>query len=496
MNNNIILLPVLIPLIMGVTLIFFRKNIKLQRTLSGITSIILLIVSIYLTYIIYQDGIITLEIGNWPAPFSIVFVGDAFASLMVILSSIVGASCLFFAFQSITEEREKFFLYPFYFFLLTGVNGAFLTGDLFNLFVFYEVMLLSSYVLIVHGGKKYQLRESFKYVVINMVASALFLLGVAYIYSITGTVNMAHLAVIIGELEQKGVLTVVAILFLIVFGLKGALVPLHFWLPDSYVAPPTAITALLGGLLTKVGVYSILRTYTLIFTHNQDYTLQVVLILAGLTMFIGVIGAVSKFDFKQILAIHIVSQVGYMIMGLGIGTSLAIAGSIYMIAHNMVVKTSLFLFSGATEKITGTTNLRKMSGLLKTHPTLGWLFFVAAISLAGIPPLSGFFGKLALVIGGFEEQHYFVVFVSLVVSILTLFSMLKIFMYVFWGAPHPSMTIEQKKTKVGNLLLPAIPLVALSLLMGIFAEPVFALFESAASQMLDPEIYINSVLKE
>ncbi|UCZ54452.1 Na+/H+ antiporter subunit D [Bacillus shivajii] len=493
--NNIVLLPVLIPFLMGAILILFRKQLPIQRYVSGITALSLVVISIYMTYVIFQDGIITVELGNWPAPFGIVLVGDLFASIMVVLASIVAASCLFFGFLTLHHDREKYYYYPFFFFLITGVNGSFLTGDIFNLFVFFEVMLLSSFVLIVMGRTKYQLRESFKYVVISTFGSMLFVIAVGLLYSVTGTLNFAHLAERISEVEEGGLLTVIAILFLIVFGLKGALVPLHFWLPNAYFGPPTAVAALLGGLLTKVGVYSIMRTNTLIFTHDQDFTLNIILILAGVTMFIGVIGAVSKFDFKKILAIHIISQVGYMIMGLGIFTPLAIAGSIYIIAHNMIVKTALFLFCGATEKVTGTTNLKKMSGLLKTHPHLGWLFFVAAISLAGIPPLSGFFSKFALVLGGLEEQRYIIVFVSLVVGLLTLFSMVKIFMYVFWGSP--SLTPEEaKQRKVGKLLLPGIPLVIISFVMGVAAEPIFVILFEAAEQMLDPSIYINSVLKE
>lgn len=496
--SNLVLLPVLIPFIVGVLLIFFKKQIPFQRFVSGVTAFVLVIISVYMTYTIYQDGILTLQLGDWKAPYGIVLVGDLFSGIMVVLASIVAFSCLWFAFLTLHPDREKFYFYPFFFFLMTGVNGSFLTGDIFNLFVFFEVMLISSFVLISMGGKKYQLRESFKYVVISTFGSMFFVIAVALLYSVTGTLNFAHLADRIGQAAEAGhtgILTVIAILFLLVFGLKGALVPLHFWLPNSYFAPPTAVAALLGGLLTKVGVYSIIRTYTLIFNHNQEFLLNVVLILAGLTMFFGVIGAVSKFDFKRILAIHIVSQVGYMIMGLGIFTQMAIAGSIYIIAHNMIVKTALFLYCGATEKVTGTTNLKKMSGLLKTHPHLGWLFFIAAISLAGIPPLSGFFAKFALVFGGLDAGNYFIVFVSLVVGLLTLFSMVKIFMYVFWGSPSMSPE-EAKKRKVGKLLLPGIPLVIISFLMGILAEPLFVLLFEAADQLLDPSIYINSVLKE
>ncbi|WP_096188319.1 Na+/H+ antiporter subunit D [Evansella halocellulosilytica] len=493
--NNIVLLPILIPFIMGVVLIFFKNHTVIQRYISAITAIAILAASSYVTMLTYQDGIMTLELGNWPAPFGIVLVSDLFAGLMLILASIVGVACLFFAFQTIHEKREKNYFYPFYFFLLTGVNGAFLTGDLFNLFVFFEVMLIASYILIVIGGTKYQLRESFKYVVINIVASAFFVIGVAYLYSVTGTLNFAHLAERVAEVEQTGVLNVIAILFLLVFGMKGALFPLYFWLPKSYYGPPAAIAALFGGLLTKVGIYAIIRSFTLIFTHNPDFTHNIILALAGATMFFGVLGAVSQFDFKRILSYHIISQVGYMVMGLGLYSPLAIAGAIYYIAHHIIVKSALFLFAGATQKITGTTDLKKMSGLLKTHPALGWLFFISAISLAGIPPLSGFFSKFALILSGIEQERYFIVFISLVVGLLTLFSMMKIFIYVFWGKPSLNEE-ETKKVKLAPLLLPVVPLVALTIVMGLAAEPIFTFSEEIAEQILDPQIYINSVLKE
>ncbi|CAG9620984.1 Na+/H+ antiporter subunit D [Sutcliffiella rhizosphaerae] len=492
--NNLIILPIIIPFLIGAILIIFAKKTHIQRFISALASISMLAISIYLAIIVYQNGIIVLELGNWTAPFGIVLVADMFATMMVILSSIVGLVCLFFAFQTFSLEREKAYFYPFYFFLLVGVNGAFLTGDLFNLFVFFEVMLISSYILIVHGGTKYQLRESFKYVVINVFASILFLVGVAYIYSVTGTLNMADLAVKVRELEQVGVLNVTAVIFLVVFAMKGGLFPLYFWLPRSYFGPPAAIAALFGALLTKVGIYAIMRTFTLIFIHDINFTHTLILILAGFTMFFGVLGAVSQFDFKRILSYHIISQVGYMVMGLGIFTPLAIAGAIYYIAHHIIVKAALFLFAGATEKITGTTDLKKMGGLLKTHPYLSWLFFISAISLAGIPPLSGFFSKFALILAAFLQENYIIAGVALIVGLLTLFSMMKIFMYAFWG--NQKHTEEQAQINIGKLLIPIIPLVALTIGLGFLAEPIFQYSLQIAEQLLDPTIYIDSVLKE
>ncbi len=493
MMTNLVTLPILIPFLVGVILIFFYKSLGIQKVLSAITSFVLLIISFYLAYVVYVDGIQIIELGNWEAPFGIVFVADMFATLMVILSSIVGLVCLFFAFQTLNEKRQKYYFYPFYFFLITGVNGAFLTGDIFNLFVFFEVMLIASYILIVNGGTKYQLRESFKYVAINIFSSILFIAAVAYLYSALGTLNMADIADKVNQVGQVGVLNVIAIVFLVVFAIKGALFPLYFWLPNSYYGPPAAIAALFGGLLTKVGIYAIIRTFTLIFPHNPDFTHNIILALAGLTMFFGVLGAVSQFDFKRILSYHIISQVGYMVMGLGIFTPLAIAGAIYYIAHHIIVKAALFLFAGATQKITGTTDLHKMGGLLKTHPWLGWLFLVAAISLAGIPPLSGFFSKFALILAGMEEGRYIIVTVSLIVGLLTLFSMMKIFIYAFWR--EQAHTEEQAKVSVKDLLIPISPLIVLTIVLGLGAEPIFSYSVEVAEQLLDPSVYINAVLK-
>lgn len=495
---NLVILPVLIPMLVGVVLIFLKEYKNAQRIITVTSMALIFLVSTALVYLAYTDGIQTIALGDWPAPFGIILVGDLLSTSLVWLASILGLVTLFFAYQTFTAEREYNYFHPFFLFLIVGVNGSFLTGDLFNLFVFFEVMLISSFILISFGSGKYQLRESLKYVIINTVSSMFFIIAVAYIYGVTGTLNLADLSVKVAELYEagnSGILTVIGLVFLFVFGTKSAIFPLYYWLPHSYFAPPAAIAALFGGLLTKVGVYTIMRMYTLVFHHDQMiYT--ILLIVGGLTMFIGVLGAVAQFDFKRILAVHIVSQVGYMIMGIGIGTSLAIAGTFYFLAHNIIVKSALFFFAGATEHVSGTSHLKKMSGLLKTHPYLGWLFFISAISLAGIPPLSGFFGKFALIVAGLEAGHYFVIFVSLLTGVLTLFSMMKIFITSFWGeVKFPDHAASEKKP-VGKLLLPVLPLVFLTILLGVAAEPFFAFSLEMGEQLTDPSIYIESVLKE
>ncbi|MDW7673125.1 MAG: proton-conducting transporter membrane subunit, partial [Bacillota bacterium] len=389
MNNNLVVLPILLPLVTAIAMFFFRENVRRQRIISGIVSIAGVLLAFHLANLVFTEGIQLMTASGWQPPFGIVLVADTFSVIMLILSNIIGAVVMFYSFYTIDEGREKHYYYPFYHLLLVGINGSFLTGDIFNLFVFFEIMLLSSYILIVLGGEQPQLRESVKYVLINMISSTLFLVAVALLYSVTGTLNMADLAVKVAQVENQGIITVIAIMFMLVFGIKGALFPVYFWLPRSYVTPPSAIAALFGGLLTKVGIYALIRVFTLIFIHDAGFTHNIILFLAGGTMFFGVLGAISQMDYKGILSFHIISQVGYMVMGLGVYTTLSIAGAIYYIAHHIIVKSCLFLLCGATEKITGTTDLSKMGGLIKHYPLIAWLFFIAGVSLAGVPPLSG-----------------------------------------------------------------------------------------------------------
>ena len=303
---------------------------------------------------------------SWEAPFGITLVSDMLSALLVFTTSIIAFVCLIYSFKSIGPEREKYYYYPVFNFLLVGVNGAFTTGDIFNLFVFFEVMLMSSYVLLVLGGTKIQLRESIKYLLVNVISSALFVITVAYLYSVVGTLNMAHISVRISEISTDGlpgILTVIAVLFLIVFGLKGAIFPLYFWMPGSYYAPPTPVLALFGALLTKVGVYAITRTYTLFFYHDRDFTFQLLSILAILSVVVGVIGAIAYWDIKKIIIYNIIVAVGVILYGVSVLNSTSISGSIYYLIHDMIIKAALFLLVGIIIAITGTSNLRKLAVL-------------------------------------------------------------------------------------------------------------------------------------
>lgn len=492
--NNLIILPIIIPLFTAIILIFFNKNIKVQKWISAIASFAGIIISSVIVQRVHESGIQTLAVGNWKAPYGIVLVADMYSSLLVLTTSIIAFTSLLFAFSTISHDREKFFFYPGVQFLILGVSGAFLTGDLFNLFVFFEVMLMSSYLLLVLGSRKIQLQESIKYILVNVISSALFVIAVAYLYAVTGTLNMADLSVRISEMGQSGYITVLAILFLIVFGLKGAIFPLFFWLPGSYQAPPTVVTALFGALLTKVGVYSITRVYTLIFYHDPSFTHQILAWLAALTIIFGVIGAIAFWDIKKIVIYNIITAVGVILFGIAANTPEAVEGSVYYLIHDMIIKGALFLLVGAIIAVTGTSHLRKFSGLMASHPFLGWMFFIAALSLAGIPPFSGFVGKLKIVQGGFEAGEYTIAFIVLMSSLLVLYSVMKIFIHGFWGEPKEELLVQKKSPK--GLLIPIVILIALTTAYGLGVEWISPYISQAADTLLDPTIYIQAVLKE
>lgn len=492
--NNFVILPLLLPMLTGILLLFFNKKIIIQKWISGFSAVIHLIIVAYLVQTVHVDGIQTLMLGGWEAPYGIILVADMLSSLLVLTTSIVSIACLFYAFTSIGVDREKFYFYPFFQFLITGVSGAFLTGDIFNMFVFFEVMLMSSYVLIVIGGTKAQLRESLKYILINIVSSVMFVATVAYLYAITGTLNMADLSVRVAEVEQGGLLTVISIMFLVVFGMKGALFPLFFWLPGSYSAPPTVISALFGGLLTKVGVYAIFRVFTLIFYHEPGITHNLIAILAAITMIIGVIGAVGQWDVKKIIVYNIVTAVGFIIFGLAIFSTVSLAGAIYYLVHDMIIKALLFLLVGAMATVAGTSNLRKMGGLIKFNPLLGWMFFIAALALVGVPPLSGFVGKFLIIQGGLSGEFYLIVALSLISSLLILYSVIKIFLNGFWG--EVKLSKEEQKGTTKGLLYPCVFLLILSISLGLGAEFAYPYISQAADTLMEPSAYINAVLKE
>ncbi|WP_407269516.1 Na+/H+ antiporter subunit D [Radiobacillus sp. PE A8.2] len=491
--SNLAVLPIALPLLFGIIVAFIHNRIKIVRTISKLFAIINLVVVSYIAYSVINDGSIILETGGWEAPYGIVLVADLLSIILVLTTNIIAVACVFYAPKSLSEKQEAFYFYAFFFMLISGVSGAFLTGDLFNLFVFFEVLLMASYGLIVLGGGKVQLRESIKYVLINLFSSMIFVTTISFLYSVVGTVNMAQIAERVQESNQGGILTTIGILLFFVFGTKAALFPLYYWLPKPYTVPNPVVSAVFGALLTKVGIYAILRTYTLIFVDQSNYAHELFIWIAGFTLIFGVIGALSTNNIKLIIAYNIIPAVGFMIMGIGIFTETAISGTVYYLIHDMIIKAALFLLVGAVSFLMGTSDLRKLSGFIHHYPLLGWLFFIAAFVLAGIPPFSGFVGKLLLLNSAFESGNIAIAIIGLIGSLLILLSLMRIFVSGFWGEKTP---IKVNKQAANQFSLPIIFLLCFSVLLGVGAELIYPTIADISSYLMDPDVYIDSVLKE
>lgn len=484
-------LPLLIPFATAIVSLFFGKSPRAQRWVGVMGTSLLLAAALALLVTVHREGILVLHAGNWTAPFGIALVVDLLSAIMVTMAALMGLGVLIFSFGSMDDERIHFGFFPLFQFLLMGVCGAFTTGDLFNLYVWYEVMLMSSFALITLGGTPAQLEGGIKYVVMNLVSSSMFLTALGILYGMTGTLNMADLARFLDHGFPPALSTTLGMLFLIGFGIKAAAFPFFFWLPASYATPPVAVTAIFSALLTKTGVYSLLRVFTLLFTQNVDYTHQLLLVMAGLTMVTGVLGAVAQNEVRRLLSFHIVSQIGYLLMGLGLFSEMALAGTVFFMAHVIIAKSSLFLASGIMSRKRGTYDLQELGGFAKGAPVFAALFLLAALALAGLPPFSGFFAKFALVRAGLSEGHYFITAVALFVSILTLFSMIKIWAQAFWKE-SPNPVSDRKVSKL--LWTPFGALAILTLVMGLCSEPLLRLSLSTARQLLDKQQYIRVVL--
>ncbi len=516
-NPNWLVAPIVLPMCTAaIGLVFsqtgYRHATRIQRVLALGTVVLNLLLALWVLYAtVGLDQRIVFQMGLWPAPFGITIIADGLSAIMLTLTGVLALAITPYAMGTL-DERDRMNFYPLLLFLLVGVNGAFLAGDLFNLYVFFEVLLMASFVLLTLGGQPAQISGGIRYVVLNLVASLIFLAAASIAYSMLGTLNMAHLAMRMPQLPPS-LQALLAGMLLITYGSKAGLFPLFFWLPSSYHTPHPAITAFFGGLLTKVGIYTLFRIFPLIFPTYLSEWQPLLLTIAGCTMITGVFGAMAVNTIRRVLSFHVISQVGYMVMGLGLavgaGTGtlgasptlvagFGMAAGIFYLVHHMIVKTALLMAGGAAEMEVGSGNLRtqQLTGLVKRRPLLAVIFFLAAFSLAGIPPSSGFVSKLSLVQAALGSQHWGIAAVSLLVSVFTLISMTRLWQAAFTGKPNHSviaLTPLAHPQRRWLTLLPIGLLVALSLTIGIFNAPVFRWSTIAAEQVLDRDGYIRAV---
>ncbi|CDO21026.1 monovalent cation/H+ antiporter subunit D [Mycolicibacterium mageritense DSM 44476 = CIP 104973] len=519
-------LPVLIPaLAAAVTLVAGRRP-QLQRIITQVALVAVVAVCAALVYLADRDGTLVLHVGGWGqsvpgmGPLGITLVVDRLSALMLVVSAIVLLAVVVYAIgQGIRDgdERQPVSIFmPTYLVLSAGVCTAFLAGDLFNLFVGFEVLLAASFVLLTIGASMDRVRAGISYVLVSMVSSMIFLIGIALVYASTGTLNMAELAVRLDDVPS-GTRTALFAVLLVAFGIKAAVFPLSTWLPDSYPTAPAPVTAVFAGLLTKVGVYAIIRAHSLLFPGGG---LDSVLLVAGLlTMIIGILGAIAQSDIKRLLSFTLVSHIGYMVFGIALASQLGMSGAIYYVAHHIVVQTTLFLVVGLIERQAGASTLQRLGGLAAASPVLAFVFVVPALNLGGIPPFSGFIGKVALLEAGAENGSvlaWTLVTGSVVTSLLTLYVVARVWTKAFWrsradapeghlAAAAPSVLLDDiqdiqfaDRDSVGRMpvgmLIPTGALIVVGLTLTVAAGPIFGYSERAAAEVLDRGQYISAVL--
>jgi len=493
----LLVLPIVIPLVTAIALHLLPQSHRLLRSVafSGSLGVLAAAVGIFLR--VQSHGIQVLQMGGWPAPFGITLVADLFSAVMVVMVSVIGVAVTATSFAGVDPRREAFGYHALIHVVLMGVAGAFLTGDLFNLYVWFEVMLIGSFVLMSLHRTRAQLHAAFTYVGLNLLASAFLLTAIGLLYGQAGTLNFADLARVWPERRTPGLDAALSMLFLTAFGIKAGLFPLFFWLPASYHTPPAAVGALLAGLLTKVGVYAMIRVFTLLFPNPDAMVYTVLLVLSASTMVVGLMGAIAQYDFRRVLSFNLVGHIGFTTVGLALARPDALAGSILYVLHHMLVISALFLVSGLFLRQRRTADLRDLGGMYRTQPAVACLVMVPLFSLAGMPPLSGFIAKVAVVgpmIGG---GQYLLAAVSLTVSLLTLWSMARVWEEAFWKPSTTATSPGVSPPRLGAAMLaPVAFLVSVTIGVTVAAGPVSALTMRMAHQLLDRDGYVRAVLGE
>ncbi|MFP3713772.1 Na+/H+ antiporter subunit D [Puerhibacterium sp. TATVAM-FAB25] len=511
--ETLVPLPVLVPLFGAGLTLALHRHVRAQRAISVAAIAIALAASVALL-VAADDGPVVVEIGDWAVPVGVGLVADRLAALMLTVSGVVMLCVLLYSMaQGVAdspgrdddpdadEEAQSEVIpvaiyHPTYLVLAAGVADAFLAGDLFNLYVGFEILLAASYVLLTVGGTGERIRAGSVYVVVALLSSVLFLTAVGFAYAATGTVNIAQLAERLPDVDPA-VRLGIQLLLLLAFGIKAAIFPLSAWLPDSYPTAPAPVTAVFAGLLTKVGVYAILRTQTLLFPGHERVE-QVLMVLAVLTMVVGILGAVAQDDVKRLLSFTLVSHIGYMIFGIALASEAGTAAAIFYVVHHITVQTTLFLVVGLVERRGGSTSLDRLGGLAKVAPGLAILFFVPAMNLAGIPPLSGFLGKVGLLESGVADGSllaWLAVIGSVVTSLLTLYALVKAWNKAFWQAPSQAIVEGTTGEAVlpRGMVGPTAAMVAVGLALTVVAGPLYAYSERAAATSMDGRTYVDSV---
>lgn len=496
MMSNLLIMPMLLPFLCALILVFIKNKNQTSKILSITTMIVSTLISLALLIYVVNHKPITLDFGGWKAPFGIQFLGDSLSLLMVTVSSFVVTLIMAYGFGR-GEKRVNLFHLPTFILLLTvGVIGSFLTSDLFNLYVMFEIMLLASFVLVTLGQSVEQLRAAIIYVVLNIIGSWLFLLGIGMLYKTVGTLNFSHIASRLNHMESNQTITIISLVFLVAFSSKAALV-IFMWLPKAYAVLNTELAALFAALMTKVGAYALIRFFTLLFDHHPGITHPLLVFMSCITMLIGAFGVIAYKDIKKIAAYQVILSIGFIILGLGSHTHAGVNGAIFYLSNDIIVKTLLFFIIGSLVYISGFRNYQYLSGLAKREPFFGVAFIVMVFAIGGVPPFSGFPGKVLIFQGAIQNGNYIGLALMILTSLLAMYSLFRV-MFVMYFGDTDGEEVKFKEIPPHRKGILGI-LVAVVLAMGIAAPFVLKVTDNATNLNMKEHVFqenVNSHLKE
>lgn len=496
MMSNLLIMPMLLPFLCALILVFIKNKNQTSKILSITTMIVSTLISLALLIYVVNHKPITLDFGGWKAPFGIQFLGDSLSLLMVTVSSFVVTLIMAYGFGR-GEKRVNLFHLPTFILLLTvGVIGSFLTSDLFNLYVMFEIMLLASFVLVTLGQSVEQLRAAIIYVVLNIIGSWLFLLGIGMLYKTVGTLNFSHIASRLNHMESNQTITIISLVFLVAFSSKAALV-IFMWLPKAYAVLNTELAALFAALMTKVGAYALIRFFTLLFDHHPGITHPLLVFMSCITMIIGAFGVIAYKDIKKIAAYQVILSIGFIILGLGSHTHAGVNGAIFYLSNDIIVKTLLFFIIGSLVYISGFRNYQYLSGLAKREPFFGVAFIVMVFAIGGVPPFSGFPGKVLIFQGAIQNGNYIGLALMILTSLLAMYSLFRV-MFVMYFGDTDGEEVKFKEIPPHRKGILGI-LVAVVLAMGIAAPVVLKVTDKATNLNMKEHVFqenVNSHLKE
>ena len=491
----LVIAPVVIAIAFGAVLLMFRHELRWQAATAILGLCAMVAANAMLLSRVLADGPLAMTMGRWLPPFGISFVADGLGAGFALVATFVALVCVLFSARDIGATGRRYGFYPFLMLMMAGINGAFLTGDIFNLYVWFEVFLISSFGLLSLGSEKEQIDGTAKYAILNLLGTALFLAATAYLYGVFGTLNMADIARKADGIRGAAPLMTIAALYLLAFGMKAAAFPVNFWLPASYHTPRIVTAALFGGLLTKIGIYALLRTLVMLFPEERLALSGLIGWAAVATMVLGMFGALAQTDIRRMFGFLVISGIGVMLAGLALGSAPGVSGTILYAVHSMLAMSALYLLAGAMKEHGGSFSLNELSGLYRTNPLLAALALLLFLSAAGLPPGSGLWPKVILAKASVDVGAWWLAGSVLLTGFLTTVALGRVFALAFWRD-----AADRKSTGAADASIPAAPpygplivLVVPILALGVFPEPFIRIADRAAARLLDAAAYIGAV---